>query len=228
MPRVQKIKENHPKRGRPAQNLTVLEARNEDILKAATFNFARHGYANTDIEVLAAELGIGKGTIYRAFPSKKELFFAALARGLKRMSEHISQRTARETADIDKMATGVRAYLEFFDKNPELIELFVQERAEFRDHPHSTYFEHRRTNIARWSSFMESLMQRGYVRKLQPDWLVETLNQLLYGQILLHHYSKDTKATLVGRANDILTIFFTGILTDEGFRATGFGPGGTT
>ena len=214
------------RRGRPLQDASVSLVRNETILEAATGSFAKNGYQATDIEELAGQLGIGKGTVYRAFSSKQELFFQALNRGLQRMSSFISDKTTREASDIDKIATGVRAYLQFFDENPDLIELFVQERAEFRDRPHSTFFEHRRTNIARWSSFMESLMKRGYVRRLEPDWLVETLNQLLYGQIMLHHYNNDKNQRLVERADDILTIFFTGILTREGLRATKFGAGG--
>jgi AcrR family transcriptional regulator len=42
----------------------------------------RHGYQNADIEVLAEEIGIGKGTIYRYFPTKDRLFRSALQRGL--------------------------------------------------------------------------------------------------------------------------------------------------
>lgn len=211
------------KRGRPKQDAAALEERKEEILAAATELFARKGYANTDIEILAGVLGIGKGTIYRAFPSKQDLFFAALTRGLNRMSAFIASQSSESTPAIERLENGVRGYLRFFDQNPDLIELFIQERAVFRDRPHSTYFEHRRTNVSRWATFMSSLMQDGLVRQMPAAWLVETLNQLLYGQIFLHRYGSEPASALESRCDDILTVFFTGILTAKGLPATRFG-----
>src|SRR5215211_5667849 len=48
--------------------------RREDILARATELFARDGYADLDLQVLADSLGIGKGTLYRHFGSKQDLF----------------------------------------------------------------------------------------------------------------------------------------------------------
>ncbi|HEY9776264.1 MAG TPA: TetR/AcrR family transcriptional regulator [Planktothrix sp.] len=210
------------KRGRPKQDPTVFEERNEEILDAATKMFAANGFAQTDIDELAGRLGIGKGTIYRAFTSKQELFFAALNRGLQRMSTFIQQSADPGGESVGRIALGVRAFLRFFDENPALIELFMQERAVFPDRPHSTYFEHRRTNAARWTAFFSDLMQKGFVRKMPADWLVETLNQLLYGQLFLHRYGSSSQS-LESRCDDILTVFFTGILTSKGVEVTAFG-----
>ena len=58
-------------RGRPRDE-GRHEARHEAILVAAARLFARHGYAGLDLQVLADEIGIGKGTIYRYFASKRE------------------------------------------------------------------------------------------------------------------------------------------------------------
>ncbi len=44
------------------------------IICAATKIFARHGFHNAKVSSIAAEAGIGKGTIYEYFDSKKQLF----------------------------------------------------------------------------------------------------------------------------------------------------------
>ena len=52
------------------QNKTSL------IIEAAAKVFANRGYSGTLMADIAAEAGIGKGTIYEYFPSKEGLFFA--------------------------------------------------------------------------------------------------------------------------------------------------------
>src|SRR5205809_668753 len=58
------------KRGRPPKP-GLAESRREQILAAATELFAREGFAQTDLQQVADALGIGKGTVYRYFPSKR-------------------------------------------------------------------------------------------------------------------------------------------------------------
>ena len=60
--------------GRPKDE-SLQERRREEILDAAASLFAQHGYRSTDMEYVAAALGIAKGTIYRYFTSKEELFW---------------------------------------------------------------------------------------------------------------------------------------------------------
>lgn len=48
------------------------------LLAAATVHFARYGYRGASVAAIAAECGIGKGTVYLFSPSKAELFVEAL------------------------------------------------------------------------------------------------------------------------------------------------------
>src|SRR5437867_4688042 len=60
-------------------------SRQEEILEAAARLFAQHGYADTDTQLLADELGVGKGTLYRYFASKQDLFLAAVDRVMREL-----------------------------------------------------------------------------------------------------------------------------------------------
>jgi len=64
-------------------------ARKEEILRTATELFAEHGFSDAITQVLADRLQLGKGTIYRHFPSKRELFLAAADRVMRKMQEKI-------------------------------------------------------------------------------------------------------------------------------------------
>jgi len=50
--------------------------RREQILDAAIALFRRYGVRKTTVDEIAAEAGIGKGSVYLEFPSKDEVFFA--------------------------------------------------------------------------------------------------------------------------------------------------------
>ncbi len=52
------------------------EARKAQIIAAAARVFAQKGFSGAVIAEIAAEAGIGKGTVYEYFNSKEDLFFA--------------------------------------------------------------------------------------------------------------------------------------------------------
>jgi len=68
----------------------------ERILEAARRVFGEHG-ANTQIVDVAAEAGVGVGTLYRHFPNKQALFTALVAEKFALFNEHAE--TAAEVAD---------------------------------------------------------------------------------------------------------------------------------
>src|SRR2546430_16698085 len=118
----------HP--GRPKDD-ELQERRREQILDEAAGQFAAHGYPNTDVQVIADALSVAKGTVYHYFPSKAELFRAAVRRGVDRLHQHVERATEGIDDSLQLIEAAITAYLEFFSANPQLVELFVQERAEF-------------------------------------------------------------------------------------------------
>src|SRR5260370_29907464 len=78
-------------------------SRQEEILEAAARLFAQHGYADTDTQLLADELGVGKGTLYRYFPSKEALFLAAVDRAMHRFRDYIDSRIADVEDPLDQI-----------------------------------------------------------------------------------------------------------------------------
>lgn len=56
--------------------------RNTEILTALLVCFNERGCFKTGIEHVIAKVGIGKGTLYRHYPSREDLFTAALQAGL--------------------------------------------------------------------------------------------------------------------------------------------------
>jgi len=192
------------------------QSRIDQILLVAASVFARHGYRNTDVQVIADELGIGKATIYRKFPTKQELFLAAVDRGMERLSEHLDQtrQAAGGLEPLERLKMMVRAYFKFFQNNPDLVELFFQERAEFRDRPQMTYFRHRDKNMEKGKAFLQELVASGKIRHLSVEALLDVLSQTMYGTLFVHFLSRSNK-TLDQRADDVIEVFVDGLRLDQ-------------
>jgi AcrR family transcriptional regulator len=206
------------RRGRP-KDKALTARRREEILDVATRIFAQRGYPNTDVQLVADELKVGKGTIYRYFPTKRDLFLAAVDRGMRRLEAQVDAKVEEAKDPLELMSQAVRTYLAFFDSNPEVVELLIQERAEFKDRKKPTYFEHREATVGDWQEFLRGLVAQGRVRDVPLRRITEVAGDLLYGTVFANYFAS-RRASLETQAEDILDIVFHGILTeDERVRA---------
>src|SRR6185503_16223324 len=96
----------HRKPGRPKVQ-GLAELRREQILAAATEEFARRGFAGTDLQVVANRLDVGKGTVYRYFRAKEALFLAAVDRGMRLLTERTNAAASRALDPRDPRVPGV-------------------------------------------------------------------------------------------------------------------------
>src|SRR3954447_1277203 len=134
------------RRGRPADEAGKAKRR-EEILACAGRVFAERGYPGTDMQAVADAAGVAKGTLYLYFPGKEELFLAAVDQGVLRMKEHIHATCDRVADPIARIEAAIVAYMNYFKDPPEQVELWVIERAVFRDRQAPAYFRHREAGI---------------------------------------------------------------------------------
>jgi len=190
------------------------EARKEEILRTATELFAEHGFSDAMTQELAERLGVGKGTIYRYFPSKRELFLAAADRVMRTLGAQVSASTAGVEDGLERIARGIEAFLTFFAERPEYVELLIQERAQFKDRTRPTYMEHRVVHGERWRKLYGELTAAGRLRKLPPEQISDVIGNLIYGTMFTNYFAGPAKP-VADQARDILDVVFRGILSDE-------------
>lgn len=211
----------HPQtiRGRP-RDPALAERRRDEILDAAAKLFADRGYAATDLQAVADALGVGKGTLYRYFPSKERLFLAAVDRGMRRLRESVDAARATVGDPLEQIVEAMNAYLGFFDRHPELAELLIQERAVFRDRKKPTYFEHREANVGRWRDLFAGLMADGRIRDMSVEQIINVFSNLGYGTMFTNFFAGRQKSLPI-QAREIVDVVFHGILTNgERLRRT--------
>jgi len=188
--------------------------REEQILETAVKLFAEHGYSDTDTQLLAEKLHVGKGTIYRYFSSKRELFLAAADRVMRSMRQCVDASIEDIEEPFERIAVAIRAYLTFFAEHPEFVELLMQERAQFKDRKKPTYFEHREVNVQRWRALYDSLIVAGRIREVPVERILNTISNLVYGTMCTNYFT-DQRHSVEMQARDILDIVFHGILSDS-------------
>lgn len=211
-------------RGRP-KDASLAPRRREEILEVASQLFATRGYPGTDLQLVADELGVGKGTIYRYFDTKEALFLAAVDRAIRRLSDQVYADMAKVIDPLEQVAVAARSYLAFFDAHPNCVELLIQERAEFRDRKKPTYFEHREANIGRWHDLFRGLVAAGRVRDMPIRDITDAISDLLYGTIFTNYFA-GRKEPLEVQAQRVLNVVFLGILSDEERRRCRVGKHG--
>ncbi len=181
----------------------TLAKRREDILNVSSKIFAERGYRNTDVQEIADELGIGKGTIYRTFATKEDLFLACVDDGMERLNQWLMQQMpcldkAEGLSQFERLEHKIFAFLTFFDDNPSLIELMVQERSEFKERATTSYYRHWEQNYPRWVKTVQEAQDQGRIRKIPAEDYLVVMSDVLYGAIFTSYFSKkqiDLKST---------------------------------
>jgi AcrR family transcriptional regulator len=187
--------------------------RREQILGTAAKLFAEHGYADADTQLLAEKLGVGKGTIYRYFPSKQDVFLAAADRAMHMLHEQVDSSVKDIVDPLDRIATAIRSYLAFFAEHPEFVELLMQERAQFKDRKKPTYFQHREARVEQWRALYRGLIAEGRVREMPVERITDVMSNLVYGTMFTNYFTGQHKP-FEAQAQDILDVVFHGILTE--------------
>ncbi|MBC7772758.1 MAG: TetR/AcrR family transcriptional regulator, partial [Pyrinomonadaceae bacterium] len=163
---------------------------------------------------VADALKIGKGTIYRYFDTKRDLFQHAVDRVMIQMGAAIDEAVLGEIDPLDQITGAIRAYLHFFNDHPQYVEILIQERAAFRDRKKPTYFKYRQANLKRWQQVYMSLIRHGRIRAIPVDRITDVLGDLIYGTMFTNYVAARTKS-LVDQADDIVDIAFNGLLTER-------------
>ncbi|MGA6970354.1 MAG: TetR/AcrR family transcriptional regulator [Candidatus Binatus sp.] len=96
-------------RGRPSTPFL-----RERILQSAAELFAEREFELVLIDEVAAHAGVGKGSVYRQFRSKEELYAAAVISGFVQLQQEIRTALAGCTSMREQIATIVRHALKFF------------------------------------------------------------------------------------------------------------------
>lgn len=98
-----------PTRGRPP-----IPGLRDRILRAAEAVFTGSDYHEVQMDDVARKCGVGKGTLYRYFPGKRELYLAVMFEGIERLRQRLEAVASTDEPPIRKLEQIVRETLGYF------------------------------------------------------------------------------------------------------------------
>jgi AcrR family transcriptional regulator len=107
---------------------TKTLAQADKILAAAARLFATQRFHEARMEDIATAAEVGKGTLYRYFKDKDELYDALLVRAGEQLSRRLAEETAPASGARARLEAVVAALIGYFDEQPHLFDLI--QRAE--------------------------------------------------------------------------------------------------
>lgn len=181
----------------------------DEILTAAVAEFAHRDFHEVLMDDVATRAGVGKGTLYRYFPTKEELFLAAVLRELSEShSEPLS--TFNEDAPLAiVLERTVSRMVAYFQGKEELLTLLL--RYEHRLPPaDAAAMRKRRTEVLdAIAAALERERADGRLRDVDTRLAAEMLFGMVRTTVL---YRREHPGDLAQTARDIVALFLDGVV----------------
>lgn len=175
--------------------------------------FAELGFRRADVQVIADKAGVGKGTVYRYFRSKKDLFWATTFEVFLRLDQRVGEAMNGVDGACAKLRAAASAHAAFFATNPQYIELIVQDRAEFLSVYPDSHREHREKMLRRVDEILQQGIEAGELRPLDIRQTTLALGCLLFGANMLAVGFESVD--IVKMSEYAIDIFLRGIRTES-------------
>lgn len=102
---------------------TKTASQADKMLNAAARLFGSQRFHEVRMEDIAAEAQVGKGTLYRYFTDKEELYLALVTRASRQILERMHAELEHVDGPFERLKTIVAAIIRFFDEQPHLLDL---------------------------------------------------------------------------------------------------------
>jgi len=115
----------------PTTTPTLVDRRRDEIIDAAAHVFGEKGYHEAGIADIAARLGVGHGTFYRYFKSKRDIANTAFDRAVELVAATMLDEDPGVSATLDEYRAQVGRILgrllDLFDEQPAMMRFFQRQ-----------------------------------------------------------------------------------------------------
>jgi AcrR family transcriptional regulator len=165
-----------------SKNEVVTEYRRAEIVAAARTVFARSGFAAGNMDAIAREAGIAKGTIYLYFRSKSEVFKAVLEHDMKTLNSSTLERIDGADGVRAKIFAFILARMENAVAHADFFRIIDSEQGGLS----LTWRQYRdwlREPVLRLAEALEEGVRRGEIRRLPAEKVAWTIAHMTRGAI---------------------------------------------
>jgi AcrR family transcriptional regulator len=194
----------------------VAEFRCAEILDAARAVFSKRGFNDVTVDEIAAEAGLAKATVYQYFPSKQDIYLAALRVGVHQLLERTETAMSAAGGARAKIEAFVRTRLEYLHEHQEFFAVY---HAQFGNlmHPAALNEEFRtlyRRQFEYLLAALEEGVKRGELAKVSVDVLAVTIYESTRG-VMVHRCLGWSSATVDQQVASLMRILWEGAAKKE-------------
>jgi AcrR family transcriptional regulator len=168
----------------PTRRKESAAQRRDAILEAARTVFARKGYADTGVEDIAEQAGIGKGTLYLYFPSKEQIYLAALLEEARKLDAESREAMAAAEGWEEKLRAFVEVRLRYFDGHQDFMRIYMTEFRSMCLMGRPVHSELQRLTErceAQLAQMFAAAAGRGEIREIDPELAALTVSDMIRG-----------------------------------------------
>lgn len=177
----------------------------EELVEAARELLVRYGPAKTNVADVTGAVGIAKGTFYRFFDSKAELYLEIYRREVAEFTERTRAELPADGTTREGLETLFSSYAEWLEDNEFIQQALVRgDRREFhQDVPSETMEEVQREGLAEFESLFEPLREGGGLHDVDTVALLGLMSTI--GLLVIHREEfEEYDPEYYGRIRDLL------------------------
>lgn len=107
------------------------EEKRLEILEAAARIFSTRDFHDVLVDRVAEGAGVGKGTIYRYFATKDDLYFAAVLHGFDGLARALSAAPGADQDPVRRLESIAHEVIDFFAARGDLSKLLMEDERRF-------------------------------------------------------------------------------------------------
>jgi len=184
------------------------DEKRDEILAAAELEFARREFHQVLMDDVAARAGVGKGTLYRYFPTKEELFLAMVLRGLDESHGEFLRAFDDETAAIETILESSVAHMLSYFRGREPLLALLQRYEDRLPHADTELLRRRRDEaLAAIASALGRAANTGRIRDVDTRIAAQMLLGMVRTAVLYPHPDMSPQRM----AQEIVGLFLDGV-----------------
>ena len=152
----------------------------EAILQTAAKLFGRKPYHEVLMDDVAESVGIAKGTIYRYFPNKEELFGSLAIHYIELIGTQMGELASRQASPVDRLRIMLRGFIDIVEEHNDFFKVMQRHECELWARKYSDLLT-RRTVFR--DHFASVIKEAQAARQLKSSFDARTAADMLLGMI---------------------------------------------
>ena len=170
-------------------------AKHARILQAAVELFTERDFHQVLMDDVAERAAVGKGTVYRYFPTKEELYFVTIFEGWDRLGKELEALVQRHRPLQDTLEQVTRQVLAYFWRRRQFVNL-VHRLENLPEGKEQTDWKQRRDSIV---EVFTGILRTGTAAQALSSGQMRLVTEMYLGllrSIILYHAAEDTPASM--------------------------------